>query len=242
MLFTVLVFIVDSPVIAAVQMLFFIALCLLAKIPLKKIFPHFKFLLFLMMFVISLQILFGHETPESRYLLRPLFPDRLPLIGGRGSLKLDGLFTGLMISCRILALTALLPVLTMTTEARMLAYGLTRLGVPYRAAHVITSTLTMIPVFEEETRFIIEARKLRGVQSLDNGNFFAKVKEYSALALPLMIKAMRKAQIAGLAMDSRAFGAHKTRTWLLEARFTPVDYAVYAAGIGYTVMVIAVIL
>jgi energy-coupling factor transport system permease protein len=238
-LFTILVFVVDSLPVAAMQMVIFITLCLSAKIPVKKIFPHSKFLIFLVLFVITIQMLFGRETSDSRYLLHPLFPEWMPLIGGKGSLKLDGLLTGLMISCRIVALTALLPVLTMTTEARILAFGITRLGVQYRIAHIITSTLNLIPSFEDETRLIMEARTLRGVDVFDTGNFFARLKEYPALAIPLMIKAMRKALLIGLAMDARAFGAYKSRTWLLTARMSVSDYTVIAAGIGYAVMVIA---
>ena len=239
LLLTFLVFIVDSLPVAAVQMLLFIVLCLAAKLPLKRIFSHYKILLFLVVLVIALQMLFGQESPASRYILKPLAPDWVPLLGGRGSLKLDGLLTGLMISCRIVALTVLLPALTMTTEAMNLAYGITRLGINYRAAHIITSTLNLIPSFEEETRLIMDARKLRGVVSFESGNFFSKLKEYPALALPLMIKAMRKALMVGLAMDARAFGAYKTRTWLLTVKMSSLDSAAFAAGAGYTILIIA---
>ena len=238
LLFTVLVFIVDSLYLAVIQMLFFVAICLSARIPIRKIFTHYRFLLFLVVLVLILQMLFGQETPGCRYLVHPLIPEWFPLLGGMGSLKLDGLFTGLMISCRIIALTVLLPALTMTTEARLLAYGITRLGINYWAAHIITSTLNLIPSFEEETRLIMDARKLRGVVSFEKGNLFSRLKEYPALALPLMIKAMRKALMVGLAMDARAFGAYKTRTWLLSARMSAIDIAAFAAGTAYSVIII----
>ena len=201
LLFTVLVFVLDSLVVAAAQMLVFILLCLLAKISLKKLFPHWKFLLFLMAVVMILQILFG-----------------------------EGPFTGMMICCRIVSITVVLPMLTMTTSARSLSYGITRLGLNYRAAHIITSTLNLIPSFEDETRLIMEARRLRGIRSFEEGSFFSKLKEYNALALPLMIKAMRKAQLVGLAMDARAFGAYKTRTWLIEIKMTATDYLAFASA------------
>jgi energy-coupling factor transporter transmembrane protein EcfT len=49
-----------------------------------------------------------------------------------------------------------------------------------------------------------------------------------------MIKAMRRAAAAGLAMDSRAFGAYRTRTWPGETRMSAVDFTVIAAGVVYT--------
>ena len=233
LLFTILVFVIDSLAVAAALMLFFVAVSLSAKIPFKKLFPHWRFLLFLAVFVLVVQMLIGQEAPGCRYLIKPLFPPGIPLLGGRGSLKLDGLFTGLMICCRLVALTILLPTLTRTTDARQLAYGITRLGLHYKAAHIITATLNLIPSFEEETRLILQARKLRGVQSFENGNFFSKLKEYAAITLPLMIKAMRKAQIVSLAMDVRAFGAHKTRTWLFATRLSAIDYTAFACGIAF---------
>jgi energy-coupling factor transport system permease protein len=190
-------------------MLFFIVLCLAGRIPLKKLFPHIRFLLFLVTLVVILQVFFG-----------------------------GGLRTGLMIGCRIVALTVLMPALTMTTEARFLAYGITRLGLNYRSAHIITSTLNLIPTFEEEARLIIDARRLRGVASLETGNVFKRLGEYPAIVLPLMIKAMRQAQVLSLAMDARAFGAFRTRTWLQDAQFTGIDYCAFAVGILYSAVAV----
>jgi energy-coupling factor transporter transmembrane protein EcfT len=205
MLFTVLVFVIDSLPVSAALMLLFAALCRSAHIPLKKLFPHWRFLVFLALLVLVLQILFG-----------------------------QGLVTGLMVCCRIASLTILLPTLTATTDARQLAWGITRLGLHYKAAHVITSTLNLIPSFEEETRLILQARKLRGIRSFENGGLLAKLREYGAITLPLMIKAMRKAQIVGLAMDARAFGAHTTRTWLFTTRMSALDYTAFACGIAFS--------
>jgi len=194
-LFTVLVFVIDVLIIAALQMVVFIGLCLAAKIPLKKIFPHGILLSGVIALVVVLQVLFG-----------------------------QGLYTGLMIGCRVVALTVLMPALTMTTDPQILALGITRLGLNYRAAYIITSTLNLIPSFEEEARQIIDARRLRGMQSVRMG-------DYPSIVLPLMVKAMRQAQLTGLAMDTRAFGAYSTRTWLHEIKLSAADYAAFAAGI-----------
>jgi energy-coupling factor transporter transmembrane protein EcfT len=201
-LFTVLVFIIDVLSIAALQMVMFTGLCLAAKIPLKKIFPHARLLGGVIALVIVLQALFG-----------------------------EGLYTGLMISCRVIALTALMPALTMTTDPQILALGITRLGLNYRAAYIFTSTLNLIPSFEEEARQIIDARRLRGMQSVRGAG--AALREYPAIVLPLMVKAMRQAQLMSLAMDARAFGAYRTRTWLHEIKLSAVDYGAFAAGIAW---------
>jgi len=201
-LFTVLVFIIDTLIVAAVQMLLFLSLCLAAGIPLKKIFSRPLFLVVLIKLVIALQLFFG-----------------------------QGLSAGLMIGCRIIALAVLMPALTMTTDAQLLALGITRLGLHYRTAFIITSALNLIPSFEAEARLIIDARRLRGIR-------LARLREYPAIAFPLVIKAMRQAQMTALAMDSRAFGAYRTRTWIREIKLSAVDYGAFAAGITWSVVAI----
>jgi len=237
-LFTVLVFIINSLAVAAVLMIFFFVLGLLSGLTVKKIFPHGKIIVFVIVMAVILQILFGRETPETRYILKPLIPEYFPLAGGAGSLKLDGLFSGLMIGCRIMALSILLPLLVITTEPRLLALGITRLGINYRAAFIITSTLNLVPLFEEEGRNITETCRLRGINVFEKGNIFSKLKEYSVFAFPLIIKSMKRSSIMGLAMDARAFGAFKTRTWLLQIRMKTADYLTFSAGIVFTVIAV----
>jgi energy-coupling factor transport system permease protein len=201
-LFSALVFFVDTLPVAAVQMALFVGLCFAAKIPLKKIFPLGKFLPGLILLVIILQVLFG-----------------------------GGLFTGLMIGCRIITLFILMPMLTVTTGAPLLALGITRLGLNYRAAYIITSALNLIPLFEEDVRSILDARRLRGMKSVKPG-------EYPAIVLPFFFFSMRQAQMSALAMDTRAFGAYGNRTWLNETRMTARDYWAFAAGISWFVIAI----
>jgi energy-coupling factor transport system permease protein len=202
-LFTILVFLIDTLIVSAIQTVFFSALCFSARITVKKIFPHWKLLLGIIALVMVLQTVFG-----------------------------QGYIFGLMVSCRVLAIAAIMPALTMTTDTQSLSLGITRLGSNYRAAFIITSTLNLIPAFEEETKSIMEARRLRGMESV-------KLTDYPAIVLPLMIKAMRQAQVMGLAMDTRAFGAYPARTWLRRIHFSTVDYGAFAAGIAWAGIALA---
>jgi len=64
--------------------------------------------------------------------------------------------------------------------------------------------------------------------------FLAKLKAYPALVVPLVLGAMRKAQSASLAMDSRAFGAFKKRTWLEKPVIKVHDYLFLAGFIIFS--------
>jgi energy-coupling factor transport system permease protein len=140
-----------------------------------------------------------------------------------GSLKWDGFILGLVIGCRLVALMILLPLLTAVSPSQI-ALGLTSLGFNYRAAFIITAAFNFIPLFEDEGRAIMDAQKLRGARAFDKVSLIVKLKTYPGLVVPLVLGAMRKAKVAGTSMDSRAFGAYKTRTWTEKQPMGAKDY------------------
>jgi energy-coupling factor transport system permease protein len=233
MLFTVMVFVVDKLPSAVCLALSFLVIRLTAGIPFRKT-AFVKPLAMLAVFIVVMQILLG---PGESYIVKPLFPPSFPLLGGMGSLKWDGLFLGLTICCRLAALTLLLPMLTLTASPREIAAGLCFLGFNYRTAFIITTAFNMIPLFQEEGRLIMDSQKLRGMRSFEEGSLAGKLKAYPSLAVPLMLGAMRRARSAAIAMDARAFGIYKTRTWLERPVMRGRDYlsiavcVVFSAGL-----------
>jgi energy-coupling factor transport system permease protein len=149
-----------------------------------------------------------------------------------------GLLTGLMIACRIISLVIILPLLTMTSPPGDLAFGITKLGFNYKTAYIITSAFNILPSFREDAGQLLDARKLRRFAQPRSVMIFARFGEYAKIALPLMIKAMRRASVFGLAMDARAFGAYRARTWRRETRMSAVDFMALAAGAAYAALVI----
>ena len=230
LLFTALVFIVDHPLVAPGLALAFLGLWVAAKMPFGTLKRYCRLLLALMIFIVASQTLFG---PGERYLLKPLIPGPVPLVGGMGSLKWEGLVLGLVICCRLAALMLLVPLLTLTTGAGPLARGLTRLGLRYTAAYIVTTALNLIPAFEEDARTIMDAQRLRGLRAFEAGSLAGKFRAYPALAVPLLVGALRRARLLGAAMDARAFGAFRTRTWLAQSRMSARDYIGCAAGLVF---------
>jgi len=222
-LFTVLIFLVDNLPASVCLMIFVFLLRLAAKIPFSGG-RQLKMFSMLVVFLIVTQILFG---PGENYIVKPLFPPFFPILGGKGSLKWDGLFIGLMIGCRLAALALLLPLLTASTPPESIAAGLGALGINYRICFIITTAFNLIPIFEESARVIMDAQRLRGMCAFEKRSFFAKLKAYPGLVVPLVLGAMRKARLVSIAMDSRAFGVYSTRTWLEKPRMTARDFAVF---------------
>jgi energy-coupling factor transport system permease protein len=57
---------------------------------------------------------------------------------------------------------------------------------------------------------------------------------------PLVISAMRRAQLMAVAMDSRAFGATRSRTYLEDIRMGPKDWAFLVFSIVLAVAIVTV--
>jgi energy-coupling factor transport system permease protein len=130
----------------------------------------------------------------------------------------------------------LMPLLTMTTPMDKLALGFTRMGLQYKGAYIITTAINLIPAFEDEARFIMDAQKIRGMRAFEEGSVLDKFKAYPALAVPLIIGAMRRAQLMRVAMDARGFGAFPAKTYLEDLRMTAGDYIAFMVVIGFSVL------
>jgi energy-coupling factor transport system permease protein len=162
--------------------------------------------------------------PGETILVRPIIPEFVPLIGGIGRITLDGILFALLLTMRLLSMTVVLPLVTMTTPIHRFTLGLVRMGLPYRWAYTMTTALNLIPILQAEANAIAEAQRLRAFSVFEKGRLLEKLRAYPALATPLIIGAMRRAQLIAVAMDSRAFGATKDRTYIEDIHMRVRDW------------------
>jgi len=215
--FTLLIFLIDKFLIIVCLMFFLFIIHFTAKIPFGGI-KNIRNLSLLAVFIIVIQALFGSVNNDNIFF--PLFS----FLGYKISIKTDGLRIGFLVVCRLVSVLILFSVFTKTTPPYSVAAALNALGINYRAAFTITFSFNLVSHFREEALAVMDAQKLRGMRSLEKGSFPAKIKAWSGIALPLMLNAMRKAQSSAVAMDSRAFGVYKSRTWLEKPKMKAVDH------------------
>jgi len=230
LLLTIAVFLLDKLLAALCLLLFFIIIRLVVKAPFYGA-RYLKNLTLLAAFIILIQTIFG---PGESYIVSPIFPSFLPVLGGMGSLKWEGFFLGIMIICRLAALALILPVFTHTTEPHQITAGLCALKINYRAAFVITSAFSFIHIFKNEINIIIDAQKMRAMTVFESQGSgkprpFSGIRAYITLFVPLMLSAMRKARCSAIAMDARSFGVYKTRTWLDKPQMKKNDFLLITA-------------
>ncbi len=217
---TIFIFATKNFVVISFLFALICALWVISGISLKRIGGFFKLLIPLFAFVIIIQAIF--QLGET-VLIQPLIPSFIPLIGGVGRITLEGTLYGLILCYRILTLILLMPLITMTTEVNALALGLVKLGMPYKVAYMATTALNMIPSLQEQVKTIMDAQKLRGFTVFEEGSLPKKLKAYPTLVVPMVIGAMKKSMLIGVAMDARAFGSSKTRTYVRDLSFRWYD-------------------
>lgn len=130
---------------------------------------------------------------------------------GTYHLYLDALLQGAATSLRLAALVVLSLICGLTTTGPDLARSLTQqLKVPYRISYTALAAFRFVPRLSGDLQMIKAAHRARG---FDGGRGpLAAIRRWLGWVVPLLASGIRHAERVALAMDARAFGAHRTRT------------------------------
>lgn len=117
-----------------------------------------------------------------------------------------------------------------------LALTFVAFGLPYRYALLFGLSLRTFPVLERELVRIYDSQAARG---LELAGSLRKIVRLIPVMLPFVLRALRRTTEVAIAMELRAFGYEKNRTYLRSIHFTRRDWAasatVLAGGIGYLI-------
>lgn len=160
---------------------------------------------------------------------------------GAFDFHLGAYLIGLTTALRLASLFALALVSGLTTTGPDLVRSLVQqLRVPYRIGYAALASVRFVPRFGLELELIRSAHRVRGASG--GRGPVARVRRSLGYVVPLLAGAIRHAERVSMAMDSRAFGAHPTRTERHVVPFRPVDvvfvvcfWAVSAAIVALTV-------
>lgn len=97
-----------------------------------------------------------------------------------------------------------------TTGPDLVRASVQQLRVPYRIGYTALAAFRFVPRFGHELSVIRAAHRVRGHHG--GSGPFARIARGWGYIVPLLAGAIRHAERVALAMDSRAFGAHPTRT------------------------------
>lgn len=161
-------------------------------------------------------------------------------------ITLEGIFTALFISIRILCLIAAGSLLTYTTSPTTLTDALERVLSPLKVlrisvheiAMMMTIALRFIPTLIEETDKIMSAQKARGAD-MESGNLLQRVRALIPVLVPLFISSFRRAYELATAMECRCYHGGEGRTRMKQLHMVMRDYialGVMAAFVGLLIL------
>lgn len=189
--------------IIAVVILFVIYL---SKIKLKVIFKAFKPMIFMMCFLLVINVL---SVKEGTLLLDLGFLE----------IYSKAIIDTLYIIVRLLLMIMITTILTMTTKPLDLTLGIEylltpfkKIGVPaHEIAMIISIALRFIPTIIEETMRIMNSQKSRGVD-FEEGKLKEKISAIISLIVPLFSVSLLRADELANAMEARGYVPQAPRT------------------------------
>lgn len=188
-----------------------------AKVPWKEVKGTWKFLLTIIVLISSINALFtfvGLTVPHPHVIAEFwIF-----------KVTTEGLSLAVGSIMRFLSLAIVSMCVVNTTDPGLYAPALAKLKVPYKGAFVVDLAMRYLPVYVEELETTKNAQMARGYKVKIRGGFFARILNTVPLIVPVAMNAMLSIYDVADAMELRAFGAEKNRTWYRTVTFKKTDY------------------
>jgi energy-coupling factor transport system permease protein len=176
-----------------------------------------KFTLYLCLTVIVINVLVSYHGSNILWQA----PFRIPVIGVP-IITLEALFFGIGMSLRLLTIFSAFTILTLTIHPDDIMQALLKMKVPYKSILVISLSMRFVPTLIDDARMVSDIQRSRGLE-LDRGNPLQKIRRHSAVIIPLLSNALDRTTQIAEAMESRAFGAGKERTFYKELNLGWLD-------------------
>ena len=201
----------------------FIAGIIVFKISKIK-FEDVSFILYFILFFLLLNALLifvfspyqGVEIYGSR-------TDLFHLIGPYTVTK-EQLFYELNVILKYFATIPMALLFILTTDPSEFAASLNKIGVSYKVAYTVSIALRYIPDVQRDYKDISFAQQARGIDLSSKEKLSKRIKNSSAILMPLIFSSLERIDKISLAMELRAFGNNKKRTWYNSRKFGKIDY------------------
>ncbi len=124
---------------------------------------------------------------------------------------------------RITIMISAFSIFFLTVDPNDLALSLISMKIPYEYSFAISLAFRFVPTIAEEAQNIMDAQQSRG-HEFQGKNIFNQIKNLFPLLIPLIILSIKRAFNVAEALESRAFGSDKKRTFYVSISFSTLDY------------------
>lgn len=187
-------------------------------------FEDVSFILYFILFFLALNALLififspyeGVEIYGSR-------TDLFHLIGPYTVTK-EQLFYELNVILKYFATIPMALLFILTTDPSEFAASLNKIGISYKVAYTVSIALRYIPDVQRDYKDISFAQQARGIDLSSKEKLSKRIRNSAAILMPLIFSSLERIDKISLAMELRAFGNNKKRTWYNSRKFGKIDY------------------
>lgn len=160
----------------------------------------------------------GVQIYGTRHVILPLF--------GRYALTQEQLFYMLNNTLKYFITLPVALLFISCTNPSEFAASLASIGVSYRIGYAVAIALRYIPDIQRDFHSISQAQQARGIELGKKEKLLTRLKNSTAILFPLLLSSLARIDTIANAMELRGFGKSKKRTWYMQRRFAPRDWAV----------------
>lgn len=193
---------------------------------------YMKYSIWLCMLIILINPLFSYHGTHIIY----VFPFKIPVIGSP-RITLEALAYGCGMALRLLTIISAFATLTYTVNPDDMLNSLTKIKPFYRSAYVTSLAVRFMPTLIQDSDTIGEVQMSRGLE-INSGNMIQKIKNRIPVLIPLLSNSLDRAIQVSEAMESRAFGCSKKRTFYRNTGLSGVEFIIIALMISAALMVV----
>lgn len=192
----------------------------ISKIKFKQIsFVFYFILIFLIINNIAIFIFSPYEGVKIYNSRTDLFH-----IIGPYSLTAEQLFYQFNVTLKYFSIIPIALIFMVATDPSEFAASLNKIGVNYKIAYSVSIALRYIPDIQHEYSDISFAQQARGIDMSKKAKLSQRIKNSTAILMPLIFSSLERIETISSAMELRAFGNKKKRTWYSERDFKKNDY------------------
>jgi energy-coupling factor transport system permease protein len=148
-------------------------------------------------------------------------PLHLPLVGAP-VITLEAIIYGAVMSLRLLSIISAFALLTLTVNPDDMMLAMIKMKLPYKSVLVTSLSTRFIPTLLDDVARITDVQRSRGLE-LDKGRLARRIKSRTAIVTALLSNSLDRAVQVAEAMESRAFGSGRQRTFYRDLGFSLTD-------------------
>ncbi len=124
---------------------------------------------------------------------------------------------------RIFIMVSAFSIFFLTVDPNSLALSLISMKLPYEFAFSFSLAFRFVPTIAIEAQNIIDAQQSRGYE-MEKRGIVNKIKNLFPLLIPLIICSIKRAFNVAEALESRAFGSKKERSYYYSIKYSIKDW------------------